>query len=162
MTSKIILSVLLYFLVAGVLFYIRYIRSSPRSLWRKRLTPHVRLGPSLFVLLGAVTSYLAYWFPLWRDRQYPADFDTRIGFLVVGFAPFTTGMAVFAAFSYFRLYRIQRQSSTSVGWLLLCILAVPMIFSGFTGAKLLPAAILELPSFIMTLVFLPIQWIFEL
>jgi len=129
------------------------------GLFRRQVTLHSRLGPALFVILAAITSFLAYWFPLWRDRQYPADIDTRIGFLIVGFAPLTTGTAILAVYSYFRLYRLQRQSPTAIGRILLVVLALPLTASAYTGGKLIPEAFLFLPSFIISLFILPFKWI---
>lgn len=115
------------------------------------ITPHTRLGPSLFVLLGLACAFFGCWLPLWRDRIYPPEFDTRVGFVIAGFAPMTTGCAVLAAFGYLRLWRLQHQSPTAGGQALLMVLLLPLIGSVVTGLYLAPAAVLLLPNFIRSL-----------
>src|SRR5437868_6664913 len=109
------------------------------------ITPHARLGPLLFVVLGLACAFFGCWLPLWRDRIYPPEFDTRVGFVIAGFAPMTTGTAILAAFGYFRLWRLQRQSPTAGGQSLLMVLLLPLIGSVVTGLYLSPAAVLLLP-----------------
>jgi len=102
----------------------------------------------LFVLMGLVTAYLGLWLPLWRDRAYPPETDTRIGFIIAGFAPLTTGTAVLAAYGYIRLWLLQRRSPTTLGWSLLILLALPVMASATTGVYLAPTAAVMLPSFV--------------
>ena len=115
------------------------------------ITKHARLGPALFVLVGLACAFFGCWLPLWRDRIYPPEFDTRVGFVIVGFAPLTTGTAILAAFGYFRLWRLQRQSPTAVGQTLLMVLFLPLISIAVTGLYLAPPAVLLLPEFLMSL-----------
>ena len=91
------------------------------------ITPHARLGPALFALLGFACAYLGFWLPLWRDRIYPPEFDTRIGFIISGFAPVTTGTAILATYGYIRLWLVQRRSPTAIGRLLFILLALPVL-----------------------------------
>lgn len=115
-----------------------------------KITPHPRIGPTLFILLGMVAAFLGYWWPLWQDRQY-RDLDTRIGFLVAGFAPLTTGCAALAAYGYYRLWRTQRTSPTGVGQGLLVLFLIPALFTVLTGLYLAPIAMIMLPDFIKEL-----------
>jgi hypothetical protein len=115
------------------------------------ITPHARIGPVLFVLLGFACAYLGCWLPLWRDRSYPAEFDTRVGFIVGGFAPMTTGSAVLAVYGYIRLWRLQCTSPTPIGQAMLLLLLFPLLGSVVTGIYLAPAAVLLLPSFLSSI-----------
>lgn len=83
------------------------------------------MGPVLLVLLGVACAYIGHWLPLWQDSIYPPEVDTRIGFIVAGFAPTTTGSAILAIYSSIRLFRVQRQSPTIVGRVLLLVLVLP-------------------------------------
>ncbi len=112
------------------------------------ITPHARLGPALFVLVGLACAYLGCWLPLWRDRIYPPEFDTRIGFVIAGFAPVTTGSALLASFGYLRLLKLQCTSPTTAGHVLLVLLFLPLIGSVATGTYLAPAAVVMLPDFV--------------
>src|ERR1700744_3353285 len=79
---------------------IQYMRlAKPHRFWSRRVTIHPRLGPVLFIILAAVTAYLGYWSPRKLDSQFAPDVDSRIGWVVAGFAPFTTGIALWAIFS---------------------------------------------------------------
>jgi hypothetical protein len=115
------------------------------------IMPHTRLGPALFGLLGFLCAYLGLWLPLWRDRVYPPDFDTRIEWVISGFAPVTTGTAMLAAYGYIRLWLLQRKSPTGIGLALLIFLAFPVLASAVTGIFLAPFAIAMLPDFVMSL-----------
>ena len=116
-----------------------------------QITHHTRLGPSLFILLGIAAVVLGYWLPIWGDRQYPPEFDTRIGFVIGGFAPLTTGCALLAVYGYYRLLRSQRTTPTDAGQALLVAFLIPVILTSVTGMYLAPAAIVMLPSFISNL-----------
>src|SRR6266404_5899824 len=115
------------------------------------ITSPTRPGPALFAVLGFVSAYLGLWLPLWRDRIYPPETDTRIGFVIAGFAPVTTGTAILATYGYIRLWLIQRRSPSLVGRLLLIFLALPVLASAVTGIYLAPTAIAMLPNFAMSL-----------
>lgn len=112
------------------------------------ITSHARLGPVLFVLLGFACAYLGCWFPLWRDRVYPAEFDTRIGIIIAGFAPMTTSSAGLALFGYIRLWRFERKSRTTAGQVLLATLFLPLFVSVATGIWLAHEAVVLLPEFL--------------
>jgi hypothetical protein len=115
------------------------------------ITPNARLGPALFVLLGLACAFFGCWLPLWRDRLYPPGLDTRIGFIIAGFAPMTASSAVLAALGYYRLWRLQRQAPTASGQALLMGLLLPLIGSVATGVYLAPTAVLMLPYFLTSL-----------
>ena len=115
------------------------------------ITHHQRLGPALYVLLGLASAYLGYWLPLWLDRIYPSVVDTRIGFVIAGAAPLTSGCAALAAYGYLKLWRLQRKSPTTAGRLLVVILFLPTCASALTGIYLAPTAIVMLPLFIRSL-----------
>jgi hypothetical protein len=130
--------------------------AEPRGFWSRNVTPHLRLGPVLFVLLAALTAYLACWEPEIFFSRFGPEVDTRIGFIINGFAPFTFGIAVWAAFAYVRLWRIQFRSPTKMGRILLGLLALPLAGAVFTGASLSYPAIYFLPMFIRS--FIPFGW----
>jgi hypothetical protein len=110
-----------------------------------------RLGPALFCLLGPLSSYLGCWLPLWRDRVYPPEFDTRIGFVIGGFAPLTTGCAALAVYGFVRLWRTQRATPSATGTVLLFLLLLPVLASACTGVYLAPVALPMLPLFVSDL-----------
>jgi hypothetical protein len=67
------------------------------------------------VLLGCLTAYLCFWLPVWIDRGFPPETDTRIPFIYNGFAPVTTGTAILAIYGYIKLCLLQRKTKTKVG-----------------------------------------------
>lgn len=149
----------IYVGVIGIFIFcgIQYMRmAEPRVLWKWKVTPHLRLGPALFVLLAAATAYLGYWEPKKLDSQFGPDVDSRIGFIVVGFSPFVLGTAMWAVFAYVRLWRIQFQSPSVAGWIFLVVLAVPLAGAFYTGAIVLLPAIDVLPEFVKS--FNPFDW----
>src|SRR5262245_44939463 len=95
-----------------------------------------RLGPALLAFMGPLCAYLCYWLPLYRDRVYPPEFDTRIGFLIAGFAPLTTGSAALAVYGYIRLMLVQRTSPTATGRGLLALFLLPVCTSACIGIYL--------------------------
>jgi hypothetical protein len=149
------ITVIALFLWTGI----QYMRlTKPRRFWSWRVTIHPRLGPMLFIVLASVTAYLGYWLP-WRiDSQFTPDIDSRIGMIVAGFAPFTTGMALWAIFSYIRLVRIQRRDPTGAGKVILAVLALPLAGSIYAGALVADAAFYFLPTFLESLLWLPLEW----
>lgn len=140
--------VIAVFLCVGI----QYMRlAEPRGFWSWKVTPHLRLGPALFILLAALTAYLAYWEPLSFDSQFGPEVDSRVGWIVEAFAPFTLGIALWGVFAYLRLWRIQFQSRSIGGWLLLGVLAFPLGAAFYTGAILAVPAIFSLPEFVKEL-----------
>lgn len=131
---------------------------SIRGFWSRPITPHLRLGPTLFIILAAVTTYLGYWWPVTFDRQFSEDVDSRITWVVSGFAPVTAGTAILGIFAYIRLIRIQKKSPGYIGWILLIILPVPLAWSVYIGAVLFSSAIFFLPSLVKELLWLPFYW----
>ena len=131
---------------------------SVQGFWSRPITPHLRLGPTLFIILAAATTYLGYWWPVTLDRQFSEDVDSRITWVVSGFAPVTTGTAILGIFAYIRLIRIQKKSPGYIGWILLAILPVPLAWSVYIGAILLRSAIFFLPSLVKELLLFPLTW----
>ena len=156
LTEKIIsIVVIALFFWAGI----RYMRlTKPHRFWGWQVTIHPGLGPALFIILAAVTAYLGCWLPWKFDSQFTPDVDSRIGFVVAGFAPFTTGIALWAIFSYIRLFRIQRQAPTVGGRVSLAVLALPLAGSVYTGVLLADAAFYFLPSFLESFFYVPMEW----
>jgi len=114
------------------------------------ITPHLRLGPALYVLLGIVCAFFGCWRPMWIDARFPPGVDSRM-WLAVGFSsPLLAGTAILAVYGYFRLFELQRRSPTALGLLLLCVLALPLIGSVITGVLLAPMAILMLRSILLS------------
>lgn len=149
------IAVIVIFLGLGI----QYARlTKPRRFWNPRLTTDQKLGPALFIVLAAVTTYLGCWLPDKIDSQFEPDVDSRIGMVVAGFAPFTVGMAVWAVFSYIRLLRIQRQDFTIASWIWLAVLALPLVTSIYLSVPLVDAAIYFLPSFLQSLFYAPLEW----
>jgi hypothetical protein len=115
---------------------------------RRKYDRWARLGPVLFIVSGALAAYLGYWLPIRIADLFPADTDIRIGFVINGFAPLTTTCAILAAHGYVRLWRIQRESPTLTGRVLLVLLSLPVIATSYVGICLFEPAVLLLPLFV--------------
>src|SRR5262245_66498488 len=97
------------------------------------ITPHPRVGPALFVLLGCLTAYLAFWLPVWIDHRFPPETDTRISFIYNGFAPMTTGTAILAIYGYGKLCLLQKREKNTFGRVMLAVMAPLLYFFMCTG-----------------------------
>jgi hypothetical protein len=75
----------------------------------------------------------------------------RIGVVIGGFAPLTTGCAALAVYSYYRLWSRQRTSPTDLGQALLVAFFIPVVGTAVTGLYLAPTAVVMLPLFISSL-----------
>ena len=139
-------AVIAVFLWAGIQ-YMRMVE--PRGFWTRNVTRPLRLGPVLFVLLAALTAYLAYWEPRKFDGQFRPEAPEvdYVGWIVISFSPFTLVMALWSIFAYLRLWRIQFRSPSGLGRILPGVLVLPLAGAIYTGASLSFPAIYFLPMF---------------